>query len=280
MKTLFISDLDGTLLNKNAELSEYTVGTLNSLIADGLNFSVATARTAASVTRIMSQINLNHPIILMNGVLIYDLRAGRYLKIEPLAVDAVAELVEMLAEFRINGFMYAIGDNQLQTCYTELDNQPLVDFYQERRRKYDKSFEQIGSFSCMKDRNTIYCSLMPTREKLEPIREHLSGNSAIGQAFYKDIYSDDWWYLELFSSKASKEHAVNYMREECGFDRIVGFGDNTNDIPLFRACDEKYAVANAREDIRRLADQVIGSNESDGVARFLLDFQQTRNHKN
>jgi hydroxymethylpyrimidine pyrophosphatase-like HAD family hydrolase len=49
-KTLCISDLDGTLLNKNAELSEYTADALNDLIAKGLRFSVATARTAAKRT--------------------------------------------------------------------------------------------------------------------------------------------------------------------------------------------------------------------------------------
>lgn len=45
---LFISDLDGTLLNGNAEVTEFTRNTLNRLIAKGLNFTAATARTLAS----------------------------------------------------------------------------------------------------------------------------------------------------------------------------------------------------------------------------------------
>ena len=49
MKTLYISDLDGTLLNPNAELSAYTKDTLNRMIADGLCFSVATASLLMSL---------------------------------------------------------------------------------------------------------------------------------------------------------------------------------------------------------------------------------------
>ena len=45
---LFISDLDGTLLNGNAEVTEFSRDTLNRLMANVLNFTAATARTLAS----------------------------------------------------------------------------------------------------------------------------------------------------------------------------------------------------------------------------------------
>ena len=71
-KTLYISDLDGTLLNPNAELPAYTKDALNRMIADGLCFSVATARTAASAFKILDGIQWKVPLVLLNGVLIYD----------------------------------------------------------------------------------------------------------------------------------------------------------------------------------------------------------------
>ena len=74
MKVLYISDLDGTLLNREAELSEYTARHLNALIENGVHVSVATARTAATCERILKDVHFNTPIILMNGVLIYDIR--------------------------------------------------------------------------------------------------------------------------------------------------------------------------------------------------------------
>ncbi len=51
---------------------------------------------------------------------------------------------------------------------------------------------------------------------------------------------------------------------------MVSFGDAVNDIPMFRISDECYAVANAVEELKAMADGVIGDNDSDAVARWLL----------
>ena len=82
---LFISDLDGTLLNGNAEVTEFTRDTLNRLMAKGLNFTAATARTLASAGKILSGLDLKLPVILMNGVLIYDMAEKKYVKINSLS---------------------------------------------------------------------------------------------------------------------------------------------------------------------------------------------------
>ena len=55
---LFVSDLDGTLLNKNKEISDYSKRELNKLIEKGINFTVATARTPATVVDILDGINI------------------------------------------------------------------------------------------------------------------------------------------------------------------------------------------------------------------------------
>lgn len=62
-KTLYISDLDGTLLNSDKEITTYTRDTLNKLMAGGLQFSIATARTASSAVKILSGLNINVPVV-------------------------------------------------------------------------------------------------------------------------------------------------------------------------------------------------------------------------
>ncbi|MDD6345728.1 MAG: HAD hydrolase family protein, partial [Oscillospiraceae bacterium] len=61
MKTLFISDLDGTLLNSNAEISENTALIINSLIKKGLHFTVATARSERTAIPMTSCLDINVP---------------------------------------------------------------------------------------------------------------------------------------------------------------------------------------------------------------------------
>jgi hydroxymethylpyrimidine pyrophosphatase-like HAD family hydrolase len=89
-------------------------------------------------------------------------------------------------------------------------------------------------------------------------------------ALYRDIYGEGMWYLEIYSVNASKYNAAEFLREQGGYDRLVGFGDNRNDIPLLKACDEFYAVENAVDELKQLAAGIISSNVQDGVARFLL----------
>ena len=81
-KTLYISDLDGTLLDSSAEVSEYTVGRLNEFIGKGGYFSIATARTAATAMIITKDININVPAVLMNGVCVFDTVKNEYVKKE------------------------------------------------------------------------------------------------------------------------------------------------------------------------------------------------------
>ena len=61
------------------------------------------------------------------------------------------------------------------------------------------------------------------------------------------------------------------LKELLHCDRVVVFGDALNDLPMFKAADEAYAVANAAEELKQAATGIIGSNEEDGVADWLLN---------
>ncbi|MBR4949636.1 MAG: HAD family phosphatase, partial [Clostridia bacterium] len=82
MKKLYISDLDGTLLQNDCTLSEATIKIINKFIADGGYFSFSTARSPASVSEFVRDIKLNIPLILMNGAMIYDIQKMKCIKIE------------------------------------------------------------------------------------------------------------------------------------------------------------------------------------------------------
>ena len=77
--TLFVSDLDGTLLNNSAEVSKESAILLNKSIESGINFTIATARTPATIVNILKDINIKLPIITMNGAAIYDIKNNKYL---------------------------------------------------------------------------------------------------------------------------------------------------------------------------------------------------------
>ncbi|MFU0827649.1 MAG: HAD family hydrolase [Lachnoclostridium sp.] len=270
MKTLYISDLDGTLLNPDAELSSYTIQTINDLIGKGMNFTVATARSAASAVHILKDLHLTLPIVLMNGVLIYDIPARQYIKIEYLSPETLAFIYKVLNDFELTGFLYEVKDNMLSTYYETLENQAQIEFLSERVNKYRKVFTKVESFTQVEQSHLIYLSLLNTKKRLEGAYQILKTRKDIGLAYYRDVYSkEEMWYLEIFSHKATKYNAVQYLRNTYHFDKIIGFGDNLNDLPLFQACDITCAVANAKEELKKYANYITESNINNGVAEWL-----------
>ena len=88
--------------------------------------------------------------------------------------------------------------------------------------------------------------------------------------FYRDTYSD-CYFLEIISSEVSKATGALQVKSLAGVDRIVAFGDNLNDIPLFEIADECYAVSNAEPELKAIATGVIGSNDENAVAEFIYE---------
>lgn len=273
MKTLYISDLDGTLLQPDATLSSETIHILNQFIASGKYFSIATARTIASVKHILKDVNIQVPIVLMNGVCVYDLQKDCYIKVNSLESDAIMFLDEKLRSHDLHGFYYGIEHNTLSTSYDLLLHDGMKSFVEERVTRYQKTFDVIPSFSSLSKKPLIYVCLLDAYEKLLPLYQEIEQYPLLNCAFYPDNYSS-YYYLEIFHHNASKYHTVRFLKEYGQFDDIVCFGDNRNDLPLFQASDKKYAVANAVDDLKKEADAVIGSNRDDGVVQFLKTLLQ------
>jgi hypothetical protein len=78
MPALYISDLDGTLFRNDARLSAHSRNTLRELLADGVPFSVASARSVTSIRPLLRGLQLELPVIALNGAFLSDLETGRH----------------------------------------------------------------------------------------------------------------------------------------------------------------------------------------------------------
>ncbi|HMI93867.1 MAG TPA: HAD hydrolase family protein, partial [Polyangiales bacterium] len=88
---------------------------------------------------------------------------------------------------------------------------------------------------------------------------------------YENRYSPGWHWLTVQSALASKEHALRDLAALCGLglDAVTVFGDEVNDIPMFRCAGRGVAVENAIDELKRIAHEVIGPHHEDSVARYL-----------
>lgn len=268
-KTLYISDLDGTLLNDSAELSEKSRLLLNCAAENGAMFTAATARTLASARVILKELTLKIPVVLMNGVLIYDFSSEKYIFKAVLGTATVQKIISALRECAADAFMYTIEESSMHTYYERLSGQAMLNFYNERCVKYYKSFTQTEDFLSLGGKDIIYFTVIAPYERLAPLYKKASRIDDIEIIFYSDHYSKDLWYIEIFSAEASKRKAVQYLRKLITPERIVCFGDNLNDLPMFEEADRSIAVKNAVSQVRANADEIIGANTEDSVAEYI-----------
>lgn len=269
MKRLFVSDLDGTLLNSKAEISDTTARIINQGIASGMDFTISTARTPTTALKIVEKLNIKLPVMLMNGVLIYDMASGRYLQKAVLDETVVMVLLGLIKLKGLSCFLYALEDGQFRAYYDSVESTSLNYFRNERIMKYNKKFTEVEDLSLIAGNDIIYCVLREQKERLEGLYRELSVVKGVKAEFYPDVYSDTYYMLEIYSEQASKKEALSYLRTTRHYDSVICFGDNLNDKALLEASDYFYAVSNAHPEIQNMADSVIPSNDEDGVARFI-----------
>lgn len=271
MRTLYVSDLDGTLLDKSAALDCASFAGLKELLCRGTAFTAATARSPYSCRHILNGLPLRLPLILMNGALMYDLESNMITSFEHICGSALKEALRVFSDCGANPFLYAVKDGELSAYYKLLDGRQQCEFYRVRCEKYNKRFCKVDSFAEVSDVQAVYLTSLYEKSRLDGVYELVKEIEGLSCAYYRDVYSDGLWYLEVFSDKATKQNGVEKIKS--GFDRVVGFGDSENDLSLFEACDMCVAVENACDALKRKADVIIGEGE---VIQYIKDMEEIK----
>lgn len=272
MKNLYISDMDGTLLRSDGVLSDYAKQKINEFYESGVLFSVATARSMITAAALLNDVRFSVPIVLMNGVFIYDTESGKAVKYHEITASAIDKILNAFLQYDMHPFMFLFGgDGKLSIKYTEFDNDGMRNFYDARVNMLEGRFSKVENMSEPPlGQHPVYINYFAPYKKLKPVIDILKTIEHISFAFYKDSYSDDW-LVEIYSADASKANAAKYAAEFVKADSITAFGDNLNDIIMLRSADRAVAVSNAVEEVKQTADIIIGDNDSDSVVKFIAE---------
>ena len=264
MKTLYVSDLDGTLLRSNETTSEYTNETINRLVDEGMIFSYATARSFQTSHKVTQGLNAKIPLIIYNGAMVVDNNDGTFL-IKNFFGEEIKNVMNDLFENQVYPIVYAFINGEEKFSYVKAKNtegmQKFID-----SRKNDKRDNPISDEANLCLGEMFYITCIDEKEKLEPLYQKYK--DIYHCVFQVDIYTKYQW-LEIMPKAASKANAIKQLKEQLGCDKLVVFGDGKNDIDMFELADEAYAVENAVDELKKVAISVIGSNNDDGVAKWL-----------
>lgn len=267
-KTLYVSDLDGTLLNRQDRISPESIRIINDLVADGMTFTYATARSLSSASVVTRGLSADIPVIVYNGAFIINPATGERLSKENFREEETGRVIEALNRFDISPLVYSfVAGEEKVSWITARENEGMRRYLD--LRKGDRRLRPVSDREELYQGDMFYFTCIGEKEELQTVYEIFAEDTSFRCTFQQELYRPEYW-CEIMPAKATKAEAIRKLKELRGCGRVVSFGDAVNDIPMFEISDECYAVDNAVEELKAIADGVIGSNEEDGVAKWLM----------
>lgn len=258
---LIATDLDDTLLRNDRSISQNTVDTINRLARAGVKFTISTGRMYDSTTRYLKQLQLDVPVITYNGAMIKDPAQNKVIYHCPLDNDLAKDVL-----------MYAKEIGHYSQIY--LDD---VLYCEELGPETEIYGSQTGNFAIPLHKPLYECLTVPTtkiiiimpKEKVQQllpeVRKRYEGKLLVTVSKPE--------YMEFLNPAAGKDRALAFLAEQYNIkpEEIMAFGDALNDISMLQYAGRGVAVANAKEEVKQIADDICPSNEEDGVAQYLQE---------
>ncbi len=256
---LLITDLDGTLLPENKILSQRDKDAIKRFRADGGKFTVATGRTVQSAIKYFEELEIDLPVILYNGSLIYDTLTNDVMFTDVLpecAIDIGKELFDFMKNpggevLRLDN-IYVVCNNeyekehtkicQVQPVYTTLDEVPKGDWFK-----------------------ILFATEPSLITELEKYAE--SKNYPVDFVRSHDIF------IEMLPKGSSKGAALKEYIKLMGLEnyKIFAAGDYHNDIEMLQTADIGAATENAQQAVKDIADVVLEHSSDEGAIAELIE---------
>ncbi|MBN2444178.1 MAG: HAD family hydrolase [Spirochaetales bacterium] len=266
-KTLYVSDLDGTLLNTKDKISEISLSIINKLIDEGMDFTYATARSLSSASIVTKGLKLNYPLIVYNGAFTINPNTGEILYSIYFSSEEKKYISNLLSNHNIFPLVYSFIDKVEKVSWLVDKENDGVRRYIENRNG-SKRLNPLLFQPDLYNGNNFYYTCIGEEEDLQPIYNTLKDNMNFNCILHRELYRDEFW-CEIMPHKATKAFAIEKLKKNYNFKRLISFGDALNDIPMFNISDESYAVENSVPELKEISSGIIGSNDDDGVAIWL-----------
>ncbi len=274
-KTLFVSDLDGTLLRPDKSISDECIRTLNELVRKGVNFTVATARSINSASPLISKLNFRLPIITQNGVFIEYLEPNKKICMNSFSSEESDKLTNVFNKLDCFPLVFTLDDGHERLKWqVGKETRQIKTFLEERKGQkrlmpcHDHNAEFTGEM--------FYFCYIGGYHDTKLVYDSIKSFEFCNALFQKEIYRDEY-LCEIMPLKATKQDAILELKRQFGFEKLISFGDNLNDISMFEISDVSYAVDNGEIITKEKADFVIGSNREDSVVKKILEIYNIKN---
>lgn len=248
---LLLFDLDGTLLRSDKTISKAMMLELQKCREQGIMIGVSTSRSEKNSMEFIAE--LNPDVVISSAGALVKYKEEYIFKAE-FTESETMELIQQARE--ICGKDCEITVDTVDEHYWNYKIDP---------KQQDRSWG-----------NSIYTDFQDFMQESLKLCVEIFDESAAGrlQQNLPDCdcvrFSDGYWY-KFTKKAATKENAILHMCKACGIgtDEIIAFGDDYADIGMLKLCGVGIAMGNAIDEVKAVADQIIGDNDNDGIGVYL-----------
>ena len=259
---IVFSDIDGTLLNKERQLSVTTISEIKKL-KNKVPFVLISARMPAAMRHLQKELEIEElPIISYNGGLI--LVNHQVVSTTEISVDIIESLINWNAALNCHLSLYHNDEWYV----------PSMDFWAKREENNTKitpevklSYEVVTKW---KQENKGAHKIMAMGEEAQ--RDKIVDFLSKEHPNELHLYRSKSTYLEISPKSISKLTAIKFLLEghfNFPLEESIAFGDNYNDVEMLNHVGYGVAVANAREEAKKVANYITETSIEDGVAKSL-----------
>ncbi|UZR98357.1 Cof-type HAD-IIB family hydrolase [Chondrinema litorale] len=252
-------DLDGTILALKSDITPFCATVLKKLSTQ-LDIILVSARIPSGMSYIQEKVGTSSkPIICYNGAYIVKGEEVIYDKCIP--VSLIEGLLKPCNELNVNMGIYSYNDWSVPEDSARIQKEI-------HNTKTDPVFEETATTIAnlkKKGKGAHKIMLMGVKDSLDQLGKLLSTDLKDKLVAYR---SNDT-IIEIAPNDVSKLDGIKALLGEEALTKVIAFGDNYNDIDMLREVGMGIAVANARDEVKAVADEHTLSCAEDGVPIFL-----------
>ena len=223
--TLYVSGIDSVLIPDNHSTNPYNKVELNRMIESGVKFTISTIRTPAEVKTLMSGVNFQYPLIVMDGAALYDIKKKEYLEIECLSPEMCDTAEAIIADSGMHSFVNTIYDSTLLIFYGELKNPAELDLYETHRHSSYRNYIHDSYRRFDEHEKVLYLTVLDKEDKINDLGAKLS--SELGDSVRITVSASEYeryLYLKVFSPLASKQEMMKKLKAHTGCEKVMTLG--------------------------------------------------------
>ena len=221
--TLYVSALGHSLLGSDSRLTPYSCVELNRLMDDGMNFTISTIESQATVRELLPGVRLRYPLIVSDGAALYNMGTLEYLKTTPIREESAKRIMDWLHERNLPFFTNVIEQNLLVIHYDELHNEGMKQLFEQKRHSPYRNYVRSPKEFC---ENVVYLLVVDTKERIDQACKELS-EQTWAEAYrirVRESKIDGYSFLRIYDAACSRENMLRELEAWMKTEKTVTFG--------------------------------------------------------